>query len=165
MPPSCRTKSRWNQQHWIYSGERQVTSEAWSMLTYRSSPKGQPLHQRKFLRQQPANDSESPKVPSSTFTPNSTTWCSTLLYEPNSTHSTLLNPTLHNNYSNPSSGISPQSATRSTPSPLSRFNPKDSPPEGRRMKPGHNTPWNRGSPGTKNKHIHLYLDLNDWIIA
>ena len=96
MPPSCSTKSRWNKQHWNYSGERQVTSEAWLMSTYRSSPKGQPLHQRKFLGQQPANDSESPKAPSSTFTPNSTTWYSTQLYEPNSLHPTLLNSTLLN---------------------------------------------------------------------
>ena len=76
----------------------------------------------------------------------SNTLYSTLLYEPNSTlnstqpNSTQPNSTQQNNSPTHHPVFSPQSATRSTPSPLSRFNPKDSPPEGRRMIPGHDTP-------------------------
>ena len=77
---------------------------------------------------------------------------STLHYSMNPTlHLTLLNSTQQQLYKKPSSGIQSLSATRLMPSPLSRFNPKDSPPEGRRMIPGHDRPWNRGSPGKKNK--------------
>ena len=124
MPPSCRTKSRWNQQLEILWRR---TSHFWSLIDVdiQPSPKDQPLHQRKFLGQQPANNSESPKAPSSSFTPKLYyivlyTTLRTKLYSPNSTqlNSTQQTPTHHPVFS-------PQSTTRSTPSPLSRFNPKD----------------------------------------
>ena len=72
--------------HWN-SGELQVTSEACSMSTYRSSPKGQPLHQRNSSEL--SNDAESPKAPSTYFsqTLNSTT---TILLN----YSTSTNPNL-----------------------------------------------------------------------
>ena len=80
----------------------------------------------------------------------------TQLSTPNSTQTQLYStaPTHHPVFS-------PQSATRSTPSLLSWFNPKDSPPEGRRMKQGHDTPCNIGSPGTKKQKkvtFHLKSD-------
>ena len=71
--------------------------EQWNLfkpeIIGRSSPKGQPLHQHNSL-DNPANDSESLKAPSSILHPNSTTWYSTQLYEPNSLQPTL-HPTLH----------------------------------------------------------------------
>ena len=88
-PPSCRKTLRWYL-HWN-SGELQVTSEACSMSTYRSSPKGQPLHQRNSSEL--SNDAESPKAPSNYFSRNSQFYYnySTQLpyvHESNSTYST-----------------------------------------------------------------------------
>ena len=60
-----------------HSGEGQVTSEAWSMSKYSSSPKGQPLHQSNSS-DNPANDSESPKAPSTIFNLNYTVLYTTL---------------------------------------------------------------------------------------
>ena len=129
------------------------TSHFWSLIDVdiQPSPKDQPLHQHKFLGQQPANNSESPKAPSSSFTPNSTTLYSTLLCEPNSTHPTLLNPTLLNKlqpiirYSVPSlrQGRRPHRSVGSTP--------RISPPEGWRMNPGHRSTLKKRSPGKKKK--------------
>ena len=75
------------------------------MSTYRSSPKGQPLHQRNSS-DNPANDSESPKAPSTIFNLNYTVLYTTLrtqLYTPNSTQ-------LNSTQPNSSSGISPKSS-------------------------------------------------------
>ena len=122
MPLSCLTKSRWNQQHWNYSGERHVTSEAWSMPTYRSLPKGQPLHQPNFLGQHPANNSESPKAPSTIFNLNYTvlyttprTQLYTQLYSTQLYSTTTLQPTIR--YSVPSlrQGRHPHRSVGSTP--------------------------------------------------
>ena len=123
--PSCRKKSRWNQ-HW---------NQRVSLFTSAIPRTTQPMIQNHLRRH----------LPSST----STTLYSTLLYEPNSSHPTLLKPNSTQvlqpiiRYSVPSlrQGRRPH---RSVGSP-----PRISPSEGWRMKPGHNTPWNRGSPEKK----------------
>ena len=137
MPSSCRKKSRWNQ-HWN-------TLENYKSLLKPDQCRHTDHHQRVSLFTSAIPRTTQPTIqnhlrrhlPSST----STTLYSTLLYEPNSTpNSTQLNSTQQQLSKNPSSGIQSLSATRSTPSPLSQFNPKDSPPEGRRMIPRHDTP-------------------------
>ena len=94
-PPSCRKTLRWYL-HWN-SGELQVTSEACSMSTYRSSPRDS-----LFTSAIPRNsdDAESPKAPSTYFSrtlKSTTTYSTQLLYvhESNSTYSIhlLYNPT------------------------------------------------------------------------
>ena len=62
------------------------------MSTYRSSPKGLPLHQGNSL-DNPANDSESPKAPSTIFNLNYTVLYTTLRTPLYSSNSTQLNST------------------------------------------------------------------------
>ena len=77
------------------------------MSTYRSSPKGQPLHQRNFLGQLPANDSESPKAPSTIFNLNYTVLYTTLRTQLYST-TTLQNPSSGIQSLSPSVGSTPR---------------------------------------------------------
>ena len=86
-PPSCRKKSRWNL-HWN------------TLENYKSLLKPDRCRHTDRTTQPTIQNHLRRHLPSST----PTTLYSTLLYEPNSTHPTLLNPTLLN-YSNPSSGI------------------------------------------------------------
>ena len=152
MPPVAARC--WDGRILEHSGEQQAILEAWWMSTYRSSPKGQPLHQRNSS-DNPANDSESPKAPSTIFNLNYTVLYTTLrtqlytqLYSTQLYSTTTLQPIIR--YSVPSlrQGRRPHRSIGSTP--------RISTPEGWRMKPGHDTHWNRGSPGKEKKKNNIY---------
>ena len=116
MPPSCRKKLRWNQ-HWnTLENYRSLLEPDWCRHTDH--------HQRVslFTSAIPRTTQPTIKAPSTIFNLNYTVLYTTLrtqLYT--QLYSTQLYPTTPTHHP----VFSPQSATRSTPSPLSRFNPKD----------------------------------------